>query len=175
VHKKIFLTGEPGAGKSTAIKNYIFSNPEIVPTGFKTISIPVNDTDYDVHILHYQVSEYDERALTKQSIIGQRVMHAFPPLTFENAFNKRGVELLDDAVSDIKEGKANLLIMDELGFMENKAIPFQKKVLEVLNMDIPIIAVVKEAETKFLSEVRAVKGFSFKEIKKEDRGNLYGI
>lgn len=71
---------------------------------------------------------------SKHSHVGTRThkRDAYP----EN-FDLRGVEILNSP------GDYDLILMDEIGFMETRALKFSKCVLEIPDSDVPVIGVVK--------------------------------
>jgi 8-oxo-dGTP pyrophosphatase MutT (NUDIX family) len=80
-------------------------------------------------------------------------------------FDKVGVRILQDFRN------ADLLIMDELGTMENKALAFQQAVLKALDRDTPILGVIKRDQTPFLEAVRHHPAVRTLEITPENRIN----
>ena len=51
-------------------------------------------------------------------------------------------------------GQAQLIILDELGFLESEAEIFRSSVLKLLDGEIPVLAAVKTKSTAFLNAVR---------------------
>ena len=49
---------------------------------------------------------------------------------------------------------ADLIVIDEIGFMESKSELFCKAVLKLLEGDVPVLAVVRNQDTPFLNSVR---------------------
>lgn len=75
-----------------------------------------------------------EVGYSKHSHVGTRThkRDAYP----EN-FDLRGVEILNSS------GDYDLILMDEIGFMETRALKFNRRVLEIPDSDVPVIGVVK--------------------------------
>ena len=71
---------------------------------------------------------------SKHSHVGTRThkRDAYP----EN-FDLRGVEILNSS------GDYDLILMDEIGFMETRTLKFNRRVLEIPDSDVPVIGVVK--------------------------------
>ena len=57
-------------------------------------------------------------------------------------------------VALLEQAGPPLILMDELGFMENEAHVFQQKVLEILDGNIPVLGVIKPQSFPFLDKVR---------------------
>ena len=51
-------------------------------------------------------------------------------------------------------GAGRVILMDEIGVMENGAPRFQRAVLDLLDGDVPVLAVVRSMDTPFLNAVR---------------------
>lgn len=47
-----------------------------------------------------------------------------------------------------------MILIDELGFFENDAINFKKKIIEVLESDTKVIGVLKKKDTEFLNSIK---------------------
>lgn len=143
--KNVFLTGKPHTGKSIVI-DAVVRELALNPGGFRTVRSKKACGSFSVHIL-----DAAEPALLDE---GNRVAlcdsqkYAAGFIAFPNIFDTAGVQLLSYAK------KSGLIIMDELGFMETDAILFQKAVMESLGNDIPVLGVIKKADSDFLSEIR---------------------
>ncbi len=59
--------------------------------------------------------------------------------------------------------------MDELGFLESEAFAFQKKSLEILDGDTPVIGVIKPRSSDFLDLVRKHPRVEILEVTPENR------
>ena len=66
-------------------------------------------------------------------------------IRYPEAFDRLGPPLLTSG---------GLLVMDELGFLENDAHLFQAAVLAALDGPVPVLAAIKPKETDFLRRVR---------------------
>jgi nucleoside-triphosphatase len=153
---KLIISGRSGSGKSTLI-NDIIKKLNTPVYGFITKKYDVQSGTCPVYI----------HALTK-------------PLSFSEAnrigscrdqkpekrpfiFDSYGVYTL----KDIPEGA--LVIMDELGVMEEEAKRFKKRVFEVMNGKYNVIAAVRDKHTLFLDEIRAVKNAEIVNISENNR------
>lgn len=70
---------------------------------------------------------------------------------------------------------AEVIVMDELGFMESTAQSFCESVLHTLDAEIPVLAAVKDRmDIAFLRQVCAHSGAEVVHITRENREELYG-
>ena len=162
--KNIFLTGEIGVGKSTAINKIISFFPELIFGGFRTISsAPITDGAYlDVFI----ESAWEPTPHDSAHIVGTRwgnnVFTAYPAV-----FDNVGTSILISPPA-----KAKLVIMDELGVMESDAELFKSAVLKALNGTLPVLGVIKPKRTDFLDSVRFHENSLVFEVTEQNREEL---
>ena len=131
----IFLTGPLQSGKSTAIARYLVGRPE-APGGFRT------RWDRAGGRLTLELLETGETlSVATMEPHGVRADRA--------VFDAAGERLLSAPA-----GRRSLLLMDELGFLENDAHRFQAAVLAALDGSTPVLAAIKPKETDFLRRVR---------------------
>ncbi|HJJ47170.1 MAG TPA: hypothetical protein O0X32_02835 [Methanocorpusculum sp.] len=137
--KHIFLTGDVQIGKSTAISKAL-KLLKIIPGGFRTFGVNYQeDGSSDVFIFPANSTpEY-----------GYRVAHrtAGCKIIFREIFDEFGSFLLKQ--------QSELILMDELGYMESAALKFQQTVFETLDGTVPVLGVVRNKDTPFLNAVRA--------------------
>jgi nucleoside-triphosphatase len=140
-----FLTGDKQVGKSTIIQNFI-TRPGYEADGFLTYW----ETKAGVRQLFLSSLDKQEKYL----------------LDDKEVFNTAGVRILE------KAGRGNIIVMDELGFLETEALAFQASVLKHLNNPIPILGVIKPARTTFLDAVRAHPNVKIIEVTNENRDTI---
>lgn len=136
--KNIFLEGEIKVGK-TFVLNNILKRLNIKFGGFKTIPIYENDKKVCFKLINLLTKEEDIIAI--YNIDGNLIINS-------NVFDELGVKSLDDALE-----YCDLIIMDELGFLEDNSNRFKEKVFEILNSEKKVIAVIKEKKNSFLNQV----------------------
>ncbi|MDR3209657.1 MAG: nucleoside-triphosphatase [Oscillospiraceae bacterium] len=169
-HKHVFLSGEIQIGKSTALRRFL-AQTGIAADGFLTFFDPpfadTPDAPRHLSARALYLTKFDT-ALTPESRASEsrhllaRVSEAeFTVLT--ETFETRGADILDAA------GQRRLLLMDELGAMEEGAPRFKAAVLRRLDADFPIAGVVKLRASPFLDAVRAHPNVELLTVTAENR------
>lgn len=163
----IFLTGKRDAGKTTIINRVVerlpgsfnvggfrtFKGNEFAPEKNYVLMAPVaEEPDLSVNSPHFKVALRDK---SKSSF------EAYP-----DAFDEYGVRILTDS-SD-----ADIIILDELGFMESDALKFQNKVMELLDGETPVLGVIKPDSRPFLDRVKNHPKVRVIEITSENRDDM---
>ena len=159
----IFLTGNVQVGKSTILNRFISSHPDLKIGGFKTL------TNFDENLGIYRgvyivPATQFEVDYSKHSHVGTRThkRDAYP----EN-FDLRGVEILNSP------GDYDLILMDEIGFMETRALKFNRRVLEIPDSDVPVIGVVKPMMKGLPLDVKTHPDTTVLEVTVENREYVY--
>ena len=138
MEKHILICGERGVGKSTLIRR-LLAESTLPVGGFVTRRLPQADGDGMFPIyLHAAALPPEERPYDPEHLVG----------TCDSRRSVRYPEAFD------RLGRSSLLLMDELGFLENDAHRFQAAVLAALDGNTPVLAAVKPADTDFLRRVR---------------------
>ena len=131
----IFLTGQRGVGKSTALRRALaFSGLRV--GGFMT---DFGDTRYQENKTLWLLpwgETPDFSAGKACARLGPGGRQVFP-----EAFDGLGAALLDAAARD---PACDLILMDELGFLEAEAARFRAAVLSVLAGSKPVLGVVRQ-------------------------------
>lgn len=146
-YMNVFLTGFKNAGKSSIINEFLTEYCGTVG-GFRTIlkKTPIDEFCgiYIVDITQSDVSlGYDNRA---GSCTPER-----KPIGYSQVFETAGVNALSFKT------KPDLIIMDELGVLENECDTFKSKVTECLDSEADVLGVIKSKSSDFLDAIRARK------------------
>ena len=162
--RHLLICGERGAGKSTLIRR-LLAETSLSVTGFVTKRESIADEKgfYPVYI-HPAAQPEGERRYEKENLVG--LCDSCSSIRFPQAFETLGLTYLRAGVGDV-------LVMDELGFLETDASAFRAVVLCALESDVPVIAAVKEKKTGFLDAVRASEKAWGVDITPENRDALY--
>jgi nucleoside-triphosphatase len=137
--KKIFFTGEKGIGKSTLLKK-IIKNIDCSIGGFIQEKEFTEETKiFKVISLYnlkdsYSIGIYD---------IKKDVLYSDT-----NIFNVISEEILLKSLFN-----RELIVLDELGFMEENVALFKDTIFKILNSDKPVIGVLKECNGNFVQEI----------------------
>ncbi|MDD4509952.1 MAG: nucleoside-triphosphatase [Oscillospiraceae bacterium] len=159
----LFLTGKVRVGKSTIVQQVLQEYRGTVG-GFRTILGPLmEDGGSDVFMI--DINESKELGCRPENRVARRIgttkYEGFP-----EAFDRIGTALLRAA-----QGK-DLIVMDELGFMESEAHEFQQAVIDCLDGTIPILGVVKPASTPFLEQVHKHFHTTLMEVTEQNREHV---
>ena len=133
----LFLTGDKGVGKSTLARCLLAGH---TPCGFRTVRVTGVLDRPSVHLL---------------PAVGG-VPSAENLLFYCGAYSCDRFDTLGTAALRDRDG--DVLLMDELGFLERDAHRFQEAVLAALQGEQPVLAAVKNRNDPFLQAVRGVPG-----------------
>ena len=198
--KNVFLTGERGVGKSTIINRYA-GTLDYLPMGFQTIlANPVGNGFEAVYIKPFGAalpcgnelasshggiavaamrgSSIEVAAARGSSIAvaAVRDRESREMKACKNAFDVTGAEILRLSRVPGRSGRPGLpglVIMDELGFLENEAFAFQGEVFKCLECGIPVLGVLKAVSTPFLDTIRVRPDVRILEVTPENRERIF--
>lgn len=159
---KILICGDINAGKSTLIERLVADMGE-KPRGYITVRLP-EDADGVSNVYLYNIADAPERVEDAEVILrfdGEK-REAYP-----EKLDTLGVKYLED----IPEG--SLVVLDEIGTLEDRAPEFQKAVLRILGGPYRVFASVKAQNTDFLRTVRRHPDCELFIITPENREKLY--
>ena len=143
--RHIVLTGPRGSGKSSLIAE-IIREADVPVYGFITDCLPADQEGFHpiyIHPAGEENWEYEER--NRIGSCDTRIHNIRSEI-----FDTVGTELIRSAKPD------GILIMDELGFMEEQSDLFMQAVEDALDGDVPVLAACKSREDiPFLCRVRA--------------------
>ncbi len=157
----IFLTGPKHIGKSTIIQKVI-SKWKLNIGGF--ITYPGINNDLNIYIS----SVNDTKKYEAANRIAKRNSDGVIGI-IEN-FNELGVMLINK-----DKANASLLIMDELGFLEQEATNFKNSIYKCLNENIPILGVIKDRYIPWLEVIRNHPSVEIITVTKDNRDDLADI
>ncbi|MCX7981626.1 MAG: NTPase [Syntrophales bacterium] len=158
---RIFLTGLPGCGKTTIIKNVIEKiGPHLPISGFFTSEIRTEHTR-----VGFSITTTDG----KEGILAH--------INFKSKYKvgRYGVDLagFERIVLPCLLGKSSsLYVIDEIGKMECLSLPFCTAVRELLSREIPIIGTIALRGGGIIAEVKARKDIQIWEVTPANRDTL---
>lgn len=158
----IFLTGEIQVGKSTVI-NKTIRLLEIKYGGFKTyFGHDRNSENKTLYINSADESkEFNEDKILVQFIEGKS------PFVNIQKFNTYGCQLIRDA-----RKKSDLILMDECGKFESKALDFQSEIYKTLDESKPVLGVVRLSSKGWTDRIRNHPKVKIITVTKENRNQL---
>ncbi len=152
----ILIVGGRGVGKSTLICR-VLSELKCSVWGFETKKEPLPEGP----IYIYEAGK--EHVRSEENLVGYCANQK--PTVFSDAFDRFAEKLT--------EPKGDVIVMDELGFMESGSAAFCSAVLRLFGGETPIIAAVKDKDTAFLQTVRSHKNAKVFHISEENRNALF--
>lgn len=163
--KHILIMGDIGVGKSTLISRLLNTTTRPV-CGFYTRGRETDCPGERDFFLHSALLPRWELFYTEENRIAtcSPEKREFHPEVFDN----QGVSCLQNL------HPKGIVVMDELGFLESRSPQFQRRVLEVLDGDIPVLAAVKSQEgIPFLELVKAHPKAAVFRITPDNREELF--
>lgn len=158
----VFLTGEIQVGKSTVI-NKTLNLLNINYGGFKTY---FGENRHSSDKILYMNSAAEPKAFDEKNVIA-KFQEGRMPVADVLKFNTYGSELIRDA-----KKKADLILMDECGSLEFKALEFQREVIDALNGYKPVFGVVKLSSKGWTDAIRNHSNVKLITVTKENRDYL---
>lgn len=155
--KNIFITGARGYGKTTAINKTIhLLNKEV--SGFESRKkIMTNEKEFYI---------YDILDKKSDCLIAYANINSNPIANIEG-FENLGCEILKKAIlSD------NVIIMDEIGFLEENAPKFKQCVIDSLDSSNIVIGVLKKFNGKFINYIKSRNDVILIELTLENRNEI---
>jgi len=131
----VFLTGERGAGKSTALRRYLRESG-LRAQGFMT---DFGTTRYEEEKTLLLLPWGDPPDYSAGRTCAR--MNPQEKMVVPLVFDSFGVHLLIQATAD---PACDLIVMDELGFLEEDARQFQDTVLQLLSGPKPVVGVIRQ-------------------------------
>ena len=163
--RHLLICGERGVGKSTLIRRLLEQNTREVG-GFVTKRLPDADENGFFPIYLYPASRREnERRNEAANLVG--MCDSRSSIRHPEVFDTLGAQLIESAPKD------GIILMDELGFLENDAKAFQSAVLRALDGGTPVLAAVKPKNTPFLCAVRGHENAELAFIDEQNRNKLF--
>ena len=160
---KYVITGFMHAGKSTCVQRLAENSGRKI-SGVLTKKTDAADENSPSPI--YMFSAGESLIADEAHLVGH-CGHRFKDVDTEK-FDELGVRYLSAA----KPG--DLVIIDELGFIEKDAMLFREKVLEVLQGPEDVVAVIKNKPgIEFLEQIKALPGIELITLDQNNREEIY--
>ena len=137
-----FLTGVIQVGKSTIIKKLV-SSLGLDAGGFMTRWTGTGSGRVLI------LAPFGADIVGGTEIYTAAVYENGKMIPYIGVFDTAGPRILADS------RKHDVIIMDELGFLESQSYAFQEAVMKTLDSDVPVLGVIQPRDTMFLNAVRA--------------------
>jgi len=159
---KVFLTGRPGIGKTTAIMRFLESLPARACQGFYTQEL--REGNRRVGFL----------AITLE---GEQISLAHVRFPRRWAVGRYGVDIraFEEQIVptlDLAQGSPDLLVVDEIGKMECFSALFRKAVWQALESRAPVLGTVAMRGGPFIGQVRKRPDIQIIEVTRDNRDAL---
>ena len=154
----IFLTGERQTGKSTALRRFL-AETKISADGFMTF-FDVRGENRTLYLARFdtEAADIEQRPIARITSGGV--------IIYGEVFESFGRQCLVEA------GKRRVILMDELGSMEEGAPLFKEAVLSRLNGDKTVVGVIKAIKSPFLDAVLKHPKVEVIALTKKNRDNI---
>lgn len=164
--KHILLRGQRGIGKSTLIRR-LLEAADLYPGGFYT-KMDKNPGELMHPIYIYPASlPIDQRKRGEENLVGRCGQQGRFKEIYPVVFDTLGAAYLQPAPCQV-------VVMDELGFMESEAQVFRAAVLRALEGEVPVLAAVKDRmDVPFLRQVCAHPQAEVVDIDAQNRDALF--
>ena len=141
MHRHIFLTGEIGCGKSTALKKTLELLPGVKAKGLQThYSEPRGS---EVKRLYLRAFGDAQPGTFLAELPGGDLSHIV------SVFDGQGSALLEEA-----QGSAQLIVIDEIGRLERDAYAYQEALRRCIEGDVPMLCVIRKLKAPWADWIR---------------------
>jgi len=158
----LFLHGEKNIGKSTAIRKVLeilSAYQPVALSGFFTW----NGGKEDPHVYLKPAGPGDSGEVCRVASWNEETRI----LTCDTmAFDRDGVQTLENRQN------AQLIIMDELGFLEKDAMLFRQAVMDTIAGDVPIIGVLRMGDVPWHDDIKRSPNVEIIDVDKKNRDTL---
>ncbi len=161
--KNIILTGARGAGKST-LADKAASCSGLRAAGLKTL---FKEKRGEPHAFLYAAPWGQEPLFDESHAVAR--FGGGRPEGLTAVFDSLCAGLVDKAV---ESADAELIVIDELGFLEKDALAFRASVLRALACPKPVIAVVRQGLPAWTADLVGAGPCALLEATEENRGRL---
>jgi len=158
----IFLQGPRNIGKSTIIRNAVEILMADTPLSFGGFfTWKGRKSDPNAYIKSARAGREEEifQIASFDPMIGRLVSHI-------QVFESEGARMINDSAD------ADIIIMDELGFLESEASGFIRAVYETLGGSIPVLGVLRADDIFWLNEIRRNPRVSLFDVDEKNRDSL---
>jgi len=158
---KLFLTGNPGVGKTTVIRAITHRLKSVSCTGFYTEEIRQSGERIGFRIVTLDGQEATLASLgTRKPTVGKYSIHI-------EEFEKLVLRCLDTVATP-----ADLYIIDEIGKMELLSGRFRSKIIELLGQPINLLATLGKKGDGLIDQIKRRRDVEIIEVTRTNRDEL---
>lgn len=158
---RLFLTGNPGVGKTTLICAIAARLKGITRAGFYTEEIRQSGQRTGFRIITLDGHEGTLASLgTQRPTVGKYSIHV-------EEFAKLVLPILDPATTP-----ADLYIIDEIGKMELLSRPFRTRIIEFLTQPTNLLATITKKGDGFIDQIKRRSDIEIIEVTRQNRDEL---
>lgn len=154
----LFLTGDQQIGKSTIVKRVIKMLDNSIGGYLTSRNFVGDEMVFTVLSLYDRTSNFDIAKINRSKSTKK---------IYLNIFREDLIEVLDKSLDS-----RDLIVLDELGFMEENVTLFKEEVMKLLDSPTPVLGVLKKQNTPFLNEIRSRDDISLIEVDEDNRDSL---
>lgn len=162
--KNIFLTGISGCGKTTLI-NKILDDLNIKYSGYRTKPYYIKDLNKGFYMEGYIKSTNNFSPISIK-------FENKKPIPILETFEVLGCEILRESINDLN---SKLILMDEIGVLEDKALNFKKEIIRSIESQKIVLGVIKKKDNEFLNYLKERKDIVVFDIENITNKQLEGI
>ncbi len=161
---KLFLTGDPGCGKTTAIRKLTDRlKPHLAMTGFYTEEFRTSGRRAGFRGVTLDGQQFD------LARVGAESPYRLGPYgVVLEGLESIGIPALTPASPDV------LIVLDEVGKMESFSEPFRDAVLELLEGSNPVLGTVAPHGVGFVKKIRQHKSVELVRLTRKSRDGMIG-
>jgi nucleoside-triphosphatase len=156
--RHIFLTGEIQVGKSTAIRRFL-DNASVGADGF--LSHILRERGNRELVIARFDTEFGETDRRQAAVTSPR-----RSAELRDLFDSHGAAIVNSS------GGRQIVIMDELGALEEDSPIFKSAVVNKLDGQTPVLGVIKKAESAFLDTIRSRPDVELITVTPENRNSI---
>jgi nucleoside-triphosphatase len=159
--KNLFITGNPGVGKTTLIKKIAKILPPNQFSGFYTEEIRAGSRRTG-----FLISTFDDYRKT--------MSHVDFNSNYQVGKYFVNIENIDEIVVRIQNAKSEpkLYLIDEIGKMESFSLKFRRWIEELMRGKTPILATIAKSGNEWIQSIKDFSGFQIIEITPENRNSI---
>jgi nucleoside-triphosphatase len=158
---RLFLTGNPGVGKTTLIRAIVERLEEVTCAGFYTEEKRQRGQRIGFRVITLDGQEGSLASLGRETpTVGKYSIHV-------EEFEKLVLPELDTATA-----AADLYVIDEIGKMELLSRPFRNRIIELLAQPTNLLATIAKRGRGFIEQIKGRTDVEIIEVTRNNRDEL---